>query len=56
MEKDEKEKPNRVSEDPHGSLGSVGQEDALPDLKKMTQEEMKNYLDDLFRGHIFSEG
>jgi hypothetical protein len=56
MEKSEEEKPDGSSEDTQGSPASVRQEDALPDLKKMNLEEMKNYVDDLFRGHIFSEG
>ena len=56
MEKSDEEKPNGSSEDSHGSPASVTQEDALPDLEKMSPEEMKDYLDDLFRGHIFSEG
>ncbi len=56
MEKSEEEKPNGSSEDTHGSPASVRQEDALPDREKMSPEEMNSYLDDLFRGHIFSEG
>ena len=56
MEKSEEEKPNGNSEDTHGSPASVRQEDAPPDLKEMSPEEMKDFLNDLFRGHIFSEG
>lgn len=56
MEKSEEERPAGNQEDSQGSPVSVSQEDALPDLKKMNPEEMKDYLDDLFRGHVFSEG
>ena len=56
MEKSDEEKPKRGSEDPQGSLGIVSQECTLPDMKKMSPEEMKSYLDDLLRSLIFSEG
>lgn len=56
MEKSEEEKLGGGSEDSQGSLGSVNQEYALLDPKKMNPEEMKSYLDELFRSSIFSEG
>jgi hypothetical protein len=56
MKRNEQEKPTAGSEDYPGSSHSVSQEEALPDINKMTPEEMKNYLDDLFREHILSEG
>lgn len=56
MEKNEEEKPKGYSEDDPESLGFVSQECTLPDMKKMSPEEMKSYLDDLLLSHIFSKG
>jgi hypothetical protein len=53
MDIEEKEKSNTQEEEP---LTSVGESCALPNPDKMTAEEKKAYLDDLFFGNVFGQG
>lgn len=50
------EKPNEANEDSQRPSDPINQEQALPEIEKMTPEETRSYLDDLFRSTIFSEG
>lgn len=43
-------------EHPKEPLGSASDAWALPDLEKMTPEERRSYLDDLFFSDLFREG
>jgi hypothetical protein len=56
MEKKEEERITSDAADPRESLPSLIEACALPNLEKMTPEEKKAYLDDLFFGDVFGEG
>jgi hypothetical protein len=45
-----------LKEDNQKPSGRASEEDPSPGLEKMAPEEMKEYLDDLFRGYIFGKG
>jgi hypothetical protein len=45
-----------LREDDQKPSSRVNEEDLFPGMGKMAPEEMKEYLDDLFRGYIFGKG
>jgi len=52
-----KDKPiHELREDGRKLSNPVDEEDLSPGTEKMAPEEMKEYLDDLFRSYIFGKG
>ncbi len=45
-----------LREDDQKPSGRVNEEELFPGMEKMPPDEMKEYLDDLFRGYIFGKG
>jgi hypothetical protein len=56
MDKRKEEKDHPGAEDSRDRLVSISEECTPPDLKNMSPEEKRAYLDDLFFGDLFSEG
>lgn len=55
--KEGKDKQTReLMEDDQKPSSRVNEEDLFPDMEKMAPEEMKEYLDDLFRSYVFGKG
>ena len=56
MKKGDKKEFHEFRKDSQGPASPITQKEIFPDREKMATEDVKEYLDDLFRSYIFGEG